>query len=300
MGNSSERSTITGDLQNVFNYTFIETAPYHFIVPKAEKYTAVDMDTKVNHCIDCGRDVRVRFNKNGQVYIEKIRMQKQHEIYEKYKIPFPNINEEDFVYHQDGYCDACAKKHICHQEKVQDVCNACYELNKLDEAVVIKAQATVGKIVHEWIQQINSTEELAEFDLTSYIGLRDLICGVVIEQKAALIEILNEYTGEVVSQKTLIKAMLDKIDQADFTAYVARPTTIYETMDDELYNEYTVVFPVKETIEEEFYSLKKVEKNRVYMFLQQKRIESLEELLSEIIFEDVWIEWLIAQIAKLK
>ena len=36
------------------------------------------------------------------------------------------------------------------------------------------------------------------------------------------------------------------------------------------------------------------------MFLGQKRIESVDELLSETIFSDVWIEWLMQHLNNLK
>lgn len=300
MENLSKRPTITGDLQNVFNYAFIETASYHFIVPKPEKYISVHMTDKINHCMDCGNDLKVQYNENGLVYIANNRMEKQKKLYEKYHLQLPKLGEENFTYFQDGYCAICAQNHIYNQSKGQDVCNACMELNQLDEGLMINAQDLIEKVVHTWIYGIKSKDELKNLDLSTYLAIRELICGVIFGQKDLLDKILQVYQSKVAEKKILIQSILDEIATPSFAGYVARPTTVYETMDDNLYNEYTVVFPSESTPEENFYVLKEVEKNRVAMFLGQKRIESVDELLSETIFSDIWIEWLMQHLNNLK
>lgn len=300
MENLSKRPTITGDLQNVFNYAFIETASYHFIVPKPEKYTSVYMTDKINRCIDCGSDLKVEYKENGLVYIENKRMEKQKALYTKYNLQLPTIEGEHFTYFQDGYCVKCAQNHLYQQSKGQDVCNTCMDLNHLDEDLIIKAQEIIERIVRVWIDGITFKDELKNLDLSTYLGVRDLICGVIFGKKDLLGEIVKKYKKEVLEKKNLIQSILNEIKSPSFNGYVARPTTIYETMDDNLYNEYTVVFPSENTQEENFYVLKEVAKDRVSMFLGQKRVESVEELLNETVFSDVWIEWLVQHLNNLK
>ena len=73
-------------------------------------------------------------------------------------------------------------------------------------------------------------------------------------------------------------------------AYAARSTGVYESMNDKMYNEYTVIFPKPGMIPEDYYIYRSIEKSRVQMFLEQPRIESLEELLMEVGFHGEWID----------
>ena len=73
-------------------------------------------------------------------------------------------------------------------------------------------------------------------------------------------------------------------------AYAARSTGVYESMNDKMYHEYTVIFPKPGMIPEDYYIYRSIEKSRVQMFLEQPRIESLEELLMEVGFHGEWID----------
>ena len=73
-------------------------------------------------------------------------------------------------------------------------------------------------------------------------------------------------------------------------AYAARSTGVYESMNDKMYHEYTVIFPKPGMIPEDYYIYRSIEKSRVRMFLDQPRIESLEELLTEVGFHGEWID----------
>ena len=57
-----------------------------------------------------------------------------------------------------------------------------------------------------------------------------------------------------------------------------------------MYHEYTVVFPAPGQLPEDYYIYRTIEKKRVLMFLEQPRIETLEELLMEVGFHGEWID----------
>ncbi|MDF2566416.1 MAG: hypothetical protein K0Q53_2820, partial [Massilibacillus sp.] len=60
------------------------------------------------------------------------------------------------------------------------------------------------------------------------------------------------------------------------------------------------VFPVKETVNQDFYVNKTIESKRVRMFLEQKRIHTTEELMSETGFLDIWVDWFIDHVTALE
>jgi hypothetical protein len=68
-------------------------------------------------------------------------------------------------------------------------------------------------------------------------------------------------------------------------------------MSDELYHEYTVVFPEENTIPQDFFINRVIEKIRIELFLKQSRVSSVEQLMLEAGFENAWIDLLIDHIA---
>jgi len=76
----------------------------------------------------------------------------------------------------------------------------------------------------------------------------------------------------------------------EWKAYAARSTAVFESMNDKMYHEYTVVFPAPGQLPEDYYIYRTIEKKRVLMFLEQPRIETLEELLMEVGFHGEWID----------
>ena len=73
-------------------------------------------------------------------------------------------------------------------------------------------------------------------------------------------------------------------------AYTARSTGVYEAMNDKMYHETTVNSPKPGMTPEDYYSYRSIDKSRVRMFLDQPRIESVEELLTEVGFLGEWLD----------
>ena len=72
------------------------------------------------------------------------------------------------------------------------------------------------------------------------------------------------------------------------------------SLSDEEYHEYTVAFPADDTVGQDFYITQSVEKERVNMFLEQRRCASLEELLMDTGFHEEWIDMVVDKGTSLK
>ena len=295
--------TITDDLLNVFNYAFVETAPYGFFIPKRDKYVAVNLPKKIYNCLECGKALEVKYNQAGVVYFSKERFAKQKEMYEKRGLVFPDKNalkaEEPFIYQEEGYCDCCGPKKLDVEEVKQRICNLSIQLHTLDEKVLDEARTIMGSRVKTWLKTIQESEQVRKYDLSSYTAVQNLLCAVILEDQEELKKCLEVYTDKAKQQIHEIEHMLESAEEK-WEAYMVRPTSIYESMSDELYHEYTVVFPVKETVNQDFYVKKIIENKRVKMFLEQKRIHTTEELMSEAGFLDIWVDWFIDHVTALE
>lgn len=98
-----------------------------------------------------------------------------------------------------------------------------------------------------------------------------------------------EYASTSAALIAQIQALNADASQA-WEAYTARSTALYESMADDLYHEYTVVFPEEGQTALTFYIRHSVERSRVEMFLQQPRIKTMEELLLDVGFHEEWID----------
>ena len=299
-----EAGNITDNLLNVFNYSFVETAPYSFFVPKKDKYTAVNLVDKIYHCLHCQEAVTVKYHHTGVTYFSKERFDKQKTIYEDLQLAFPTTAEieaeQEFTYHVRGFCPQCAAKELAAAaEPEQAVYNYCFELHKKDENLLVAARECMGEVVKKWLAGITDSSQLMPYDLSTYEALRDLLCAVILEDTTALSELLQDYRREL--EKTLMAAeeLFEELP-AKWATYTARPTAVYESMSDELYHEYTIVFPEKTTKPQDFFIFRTIEKDRVRMFLQQPRITTLEQLLLETGFEACWVDWLVDHVTALK
>lgn len=298
-----ERINRTDNLLNVFNYAFVETAPYNFFIPRDDKYVAVNLPKKMYHCLDCQMTLEIKYNQSGVVHFSKERFEKQRKLYEKRALLFPSAQEikagNEFIYHEEGYCNACAKKNPAQKEIGQSIYHQCYKLHQMDEALLEEAKLRMGNCVKSWLAGITESAQLVKYDLSSYQALKDLVCAIILDDLAQLEQCVVSYKKETEKIIAGIYANLDSVTEK-WQAYAARPVQIYESMSDELYHEYTVVFPVEETINQEFYVNKTIEKSRVKMFLEQVRIQTTEELITEAGFLDVWVDWFIAHVTSLQ
>ena len=100
---------------------------------------------------------------------------------------------------------------------------------------------------------------------------------------------LDAYRTETGEIETQIRSLLHDLPE-EWKAYAARSTAVFESMHDKMYHEYTVAFPAEGQIPTDYYIYRLIEKKRVLMFLEQPRIESLDELLMEVGFHGEWID----------
>ncbi|GBG57235.1 hypothetical protein SPFL3102_00165 [Sporomusaceae bacterium FL31] len=293
--------SIMDNLQNVFNYVFVQTSMYHFIVPKADKYVAVNIYKKICRCMECEATFEVDFNYNGAVHIEKSRLQAQQGLYDRLGLTFPKIEDgEPFIYNQVGYCDSCFSERLQNQmDSKQAAYNLCRQINQLDKQFVLNAVAVMDQVVLKWLESIKSLEQLTEYDLTSYLSIREIL-STVIASDEAVANYIGSYKMQFAELTQRLTGYLDEFNDNKFTAIVGKPLNIYESLADDIYNEYTVLFPVESTLDLEFYSESQIQKDRIIMFLEQIRIDHGGRLIQEVGFADKWIEWLVNHVAKLE
>lgn len=293
--------SIMDNLQNVFNYVFVQTSMYHFIVPKADKYVAVNIYKKICRCMECEAIFEVDFNYNGAVHIEQSRLHAQQGLYDRLGLNFPKIEDgEPLIYNQVGYCDTCFSERLKNQKNSkQTAYNLCRQINYLDTHFVQNAVEIMDQVILKWLENIKSLEQLTEYNLTSYLSIREILSKVIASDEAVA-SYIGSYKMQFSELTQRLTSCLDEFNDNKFTAIVGKPLNIYESLADDIYNEYTVLFPVESTLDLEFYSESQIQKDRIIMFLEQMRIDNGESLVQEVGFADKWIEWLVNHVAKLE
>ncbi|QJW48487.1 hypothetical protein HA075_24150 [bacterium BFN5] len=293
--------SIMDNLQKVFDYVFVQTSMYHFIVPKADKYVAVSIYKKICRCTECEATFEVGFNYIGPVHIEKTRLDAQRDLYDKLGLAFPKIEDgEPLIYNQVGYCDTCFGERLKNQnDSKQVVYNLCRQINYLDKQLILHAVDVMDQVVLRWLESIKSLERLTEYNLTSYLSIRDVL-STVIAGDEAIASYISSYKMQFTELKQCLTGYINKFNDDKFTAVVGKPLNVYESLADNIYNEYTTLFPVESTLDLEFYSESQIQKDRIIMFLDQMRIDNGGSLIQEVGFSDKWIEWLVNHVATLE
>ncbi|MFV0636016.1 hypothetical protein [Mitsuokella sp. WILCCON 0060] len=291
---ANEPSRITDNLLNIFNYSFVETVPYAFFKPNPERDIAVRLIDKEYHCPGCGKVTHVVYQQRPLTYFSKGKLAQQRRIYDKLGKHFPTMGEIEagtpFTNEAIGYCRRCAEKGLLQDETpAQRVCNLSQELHAEDELVVAKAKAAMEEALKKWLAGVESAEEFLQYGLGDFNAVRDLICAVMLQDTEPVEKVLADYAQKAASIKAEIEKLLDGLPDK-WKAYAARSTGVYESMNDKMYHEYTVIFPQAGMIPEDYYIYRAIEKSRVRMFLEQPRIETLEELLTEVGFHGEWID----------
>ena len=297
MSSEIKSETITDNLLNVFNYSFVETAPYGFFIPRGDQYVPVNLVDKIYHCLGCGKDVQVKYHHTGVTYFSKDRFEKQKTVYFDLNLPFPSAEEvaaeKEFTCHVRGYCEECAEHKLENSlDDEQTAVNLCLQIHKADEDIVRNAKEIMGDSIKSWLEQITESAQLLSYDLSTYEALRDLLCAVIMEDTSVLEQALENYRQNTEKLFAQTEDLMEDLP-AQWTAYAKRPTAAYESMSDEIYHEYTVVFPEKTTVPQDFFVYRSIEKNKIRMFLQQPRIETKEQLLMEAGFDAAWVDWLV-------
>lgn len=300
-----DMTKITDNLLKVYNYAFIDDMPYGFFKPNDAMYVGVKLVDKMYHCPECGGEFTVKFrnDNDGITYFSKSRVASQREVYDELDLDFPaqwELMEKPFTYHTIGVCSKCAKKHILNsQEAGQHIYNLCHQLHMQDELLAAKAKKLMTASVKKWLDGIEDSSYLLQFDLSTHESLRDLVCAVILQDTQAIEDALQEYRDTIQPLIYEAKKLLEKQTPA-WKAQVAHSSSLPMSMSDEEYHEYTVAFPVDDTVGQDFYITQSVEKERVSMFLEQRRCASLEELLMDTGFHEEWIDMVVDKGTSLK
>lgn len=291
----------TENLRTVFAYAFIETISYHFAVPKEPEYLHLSIPRKIYHCNNCEKEIEIKFRNNGDVYASKpVRLQ-QVEIRRDLGLPCGSLKADEVVdEHQIGYCQECFAKlqqedRFIDTQKIYDDANTLF---MADCQLPIEAKEAMDEVVREWVDSFQSLDDMKEYQVETYLDLRHLVVNKLIEAPKVN-ELLTQYQATVREYKEKIAAQLAEVEHNKFLAHIAWPLNLYESMSTEWYNEYTVLFPEDQDDKREFYVNKAILKERVQMFLDQHRIDTVQELLNEVGFFDEWVEMFVSKASEL-
>ncbi len=286
---------ITDNLLKVYDYAFLEGATYGFYKPNEAMYVGVRMTEKQYHCPGCGRSfsVRIRNDNDGILYFSKSRIAEQKKLYEELGLDFPadqELMEKPYTYHLMGYCADCADRELAKDDQwPQRINNLCHALYLQDMLVSDKARQYMTDAVQSWLDGISEAQELTRFDLANPEVLQELIWIMVLSDTEACEKALQEYRDAIQPLLYELKELLERATPA-WKAYVARSSSLPEAMSDGEYHEYTLAFPADDTQGQDFYFRRSVEKSRAEMFVSQRRISSIQELLADAGFQERWID----------
>lgn len=291
MANIPEK--LTDNLLNVYTYSFVETVPYEFFKPNPERDIAVNLVDKEYHCEKCGKVTHVNYQKRPLVYYSKGKLALERKAYDKLGKHFPYMGElEDgvpFTNEAIGLCTECAAGEVLQAKAPeQQVVNLAAELHAADELVVAKAQSAMEKALKSWLAKTDA-DEFLKYNLGDFAAVRDLICAVMLDDLAGVTAVLDEYLAERNKKTLSIKSLLEKLPEV-WRAYAERPLSVFESMHDKMYHEYSVMFIEPGQSLEDYYIYRPIEKKRVIMFIEQPRIDTVEELLTEVGFHGEWID----------
>ncbi len=307
------QTKITDNLLNVYNYSFVETIPYGFLMPRQGNYVPVNLVDKTYHCPCCNKEFNIKYHYTGITWFSRSRVAAQQDIYEKLGLEFPQLlmnadeqtdeaiaNEQPFHYHVIGYCPDCAKDNLLNsQEPEQKLYNQCRKLHGEDELARARSFETMTDSVNKWIEELQDKDALNGLEVDSINGIRDLICAIILEDTTGVEKVLNEYISTYKEMISDISAQLKRLPEK-FNVWTGRSTALYESMSDDIYHEYTVVFPEEGELSGEFFINRTVEKDKVELFLNQRRYETIEDILLDVGVQDAWVTSLVDKILTLQ
>ena len=302
---ANDMMKITDNLLKVYNYAFVEEMPYGFYKPNAAMYAGVRLEKSQYNCPKCKQSfqVNIRNDNDGIIYFSKSRIAQQKEVYQKLDLDFPEdweLMEKPFTYQHIGYCAKCAQEDFLNAaEGGQRINNLCHQLYLQDMLVADKAKKYTTDAVQKWLDTITESSDLTKYDLSNPEIMQELIWIMVLSDTEKVQEALQEYRDNIQPILYEINKLLEKATPA-WKAYVARSTSLQESMSDGEYHEYTLAFPADNTKGQDVYYRREVEKSRVEMFISQRRIASIEELLTDVGFQEQWIDMVVAKGTSLK
>ena len=299
---ANEPGKIKEQLDSVYEYCFVETVPYAFFKPNPARDIAVNLRAKEYRCPACGKVTRVPYRYHGDTYFSKGKLAAERRTYDKLGLEFPMMGRiaagEPFVNEAVGYCAACAKERLgASEDPAQRVVNLAQQLHRADALVVTAARLAMEEALRRWLAAADA-ETLRQFDVSTLEKTRDLICAIMLDDTAGAEQALADYRAVVRHVQETCAQLLSLLPEV-FTASVARSTHAPESMSDKVYHEYTVAFAAADAPREEFYFPRRVEKQRLSMFLEQPRVASLADLFSEVGFHGEWLDFFRARVHEL-
>lgn len=299
---ANEPGKIKEQLDSVYEYCFVETVPYAFFKPNPARDIAVNLRAKEYFCPACGKVTRVPYRYHGDTYFSKGKLAAERRTYDKLGLEFPTMGciaaGEPFVNEAVGYCAACAKERLgASEDPAQRVVNLAQQLHRADALVVTAARLAMEEALRRWLAAADA-ETLRQFDVSTLEKTRDLICAIMLDDTAGAEQALADYRAVVRHVQETCAQLLSLLPEV-FTASVARSTHAPESMSDKVYHEYTVAFAAADAPREEFYFPRRVEKQRLSMFLEQPRVASLADLFSEVGFHGEWLDFFRARVHEL-
>lgn len=299
---ANEPGKIKEQLESVYEYCFVETVPYAFFKPNPARDIAVNLRAKEYRCPACGKVTRVPYRYHGDTYFSKGKLAAERRTYDKLGLEFPTMGRiaagEPFVNEAVGYCAACAKERLgASEDPAQRVVNLAQQLHRADALVVTAARLAMEEALRRWLAAADA-ETLRQFDVSTPEKTRDLICAIMLDDTAGAEQALADYRAVVRHVQEACARLLSLLPEV-FTASVARSTHAPESMSDKVYHEYTVAFAAADAPREEFYFPRRVEKQRLSMFLEQPRVASLADLFSEVGFHGEWLDFFRARVHEL-
>ncbi|WP_416196276.1 hypothetical protein [Selenomonas sp.] len=299
---ANEPGKIKEQLDSVYEYCFVETVHYAFFKPNPARDIAVNLRAKEYRCPACGKVTRVPYRYHGDTYFSKGKLAAERRTYDKLGLEFPMMGRiaagEPFVNEAVGYCAACAKERLgASEDPAQRVVNLAQQLHRADALVVTAARLAMEEALRRWLAAADA-ETLRQFDVSTPEKTRDLICAIMLDDTAGAEQALADYRAVVRHVQETCAQLLSLLPEV-FTASVARSTHAPESMSDKVYHEYTVAFAAADAPREEFYFPRRVEKQRLSMFLEQPRVASLADLFSEVGFHGEWLDFFRARVHEL-
>jgi hypothetical protein len=299
---ANEPGKIKEQLDSVYEYCFVETVPYAFFKPNPARDIAVNLRAKEYRCPACGKVTRVPYRYHGDTYFSKGKLAAERRTYDKLGLEFPTMGRivagEPFVNEAVGYCAACAKERLgASEDPAQRAVNLAQQLHRADALVATAARLAMEEALRRWLAAADA-ETLRQFDVSTLEKTRDLICAIMLDDTAGAEQALADYRAVVRHVQETCAQLLSLLPEV-FTASVARSTHAPESMSDKVYHEYTVAFAAADAPREEFYFPRRVEKQRLSMFLEQPRVASLADLFSEVGFHGEWLDFFRARVHEL-
>ena len=109
---------------------------------------------------------------------------------------------------------------------------------------------------------------------------------------------LTNYEYDITNKIALLKGKLTLLEQDKLNLFVQIDNSVYESLSDELYNEYTVLMPTENSTGYFYYNFS-ISVDKINLFLEQERVGNVFELINEVGFSDIWVEWFLEYVTTL-